>query len=373
MPTCFVLGPDSETPALHQHRFQVFHADVLTPVCSQLGFTLLPIHRPDITEPESTAWLDGLLGADVLIAHLSGRGTTFGYGLGLRHMIGRHTFHVNEIGLISPDLGSAPVILYPQLPGGLTEARLRIQTALSETVSGTSPTLMPPARALLREPAIAPVTEPEGSALWADDSFPEDGPGTLDHMASAEEAMAALDEDMAKVGAAFGDLLAMTELIDEDMRRSHNPRTPGNKSLVVLNRFARSLEGPAAELEEASTAFAEHAGVMVQAMGSYLVWMREMPGEEGREPARDILELSREHAAQMAPVLAQAQEFSAMLRFLSRTSRRMRKPARSIDSSLRLLLGSFDVLRGWNPATDSHASPGDPTDPSDPAHPDDRA
>ncbi|MCX4736212.1 hypothetical protein [Streptomyces sp. NBC_01363] len=355
MPTCFVIGPNGNTRAAAdgtthdiQQRSAVFYEEVVRPVCERFGMTLVRADDVAGAGPLSDRSIRHLIDDDIVIADLTGCSPEVVYGLGIRHTTGRRTVHLCEAGRAPFVAGALPTIEYPALPLGSAEARQALMTTLSEGllgegVPGGSP-LLPAARVPF--PGAMGAAAVEGPTP-APAAVEEDDPGLWDRVAAAETAMEAIVDDMADVDAALVDLAAMGELLNEDMVRAGLPGTPMSARLVVINRFAKAIEGPADDLEAASGRFVERMNIAADALSAFLQWARDTPRDEWPDEVDELLGQVIGTARDVRESADSVQEVEPLIKMLGMTSRQLRRPSRKIGASLRAMFTSLAMFETW--------------------------
>ncbi|WP_243274641.1 hypothetical protein SALCHL_005167 [Streptomyces albus subsp. chlorinus] len=269
---------------------------------------------------------------DVVVADLGGSDAELSFGLGVRHALGRCTVHVTEATGRPPGPGTAePRIPFPSHPAETALARQQLTSVLAEAMGGCAAPSLP----------AGPVPGPGAEAVAEDD---ENAPGLFDLVVEAEAQLEALAGDMADVETAVTDIGEMMALIGEDMARVSHPGASMSTKMVVVSRMAKAIEGPADDLSAATERFAERMGASTVAFRAFLEWAGSTPRSEWPQDAEEVLE-----QVVMAPWEAQAvdgsfQEVMALINMLGASSRRLRRPARLITTSLQTLFQSVSVL-----------------------------
>ncbi|MET9450635.1 hypothetical protein [Streptomyces cinerochromogenes] len=335
MPTCLVLGPAA-----------LFHEEVVRPVCEELELSLIRADQLDDPSPLGERLMRHLVEEDVVVADLTGGHPAVVLGLGIRHAVGRSAVRLGQAGTVPADLGALPAIEFPPLPGGRAEARTLLRAALAEELGLAGELGLAEDLGLAGELGLAAVPAGVGDRGEAGDEPAEDpaaleesGPGLLDLAVAAETEMEAMAEDMAMVEAAFLDLGAMGELFTEDVARANMPGAPMSARLAVVNRFAKSIEGPSDELEAAAWRLASRMELTIGALRAFLEWAGSTPRSEWPDFVDAQLDQVIEQTREMRESATGVEGFGPMLLFLGRTSSRLRGPSRKIAAALRTLLG----------------------------------
>ncbi|QTE02017.1 hypothetical protein [Streptomyces cyanogenus] len=322
MPTCLVLGPAA-----------LFHEEVVRPVCEELELSLIRADQLADPSPLGERLVRHLVEEDLVVADLTGGHPSVVLGLGVRHAAGRRTVRLGQAGTVPADLGALPALEFPPLPGGRAEARALLRAALAEELG------------LAAVPARDGDPGAAGSEAAEAPAAPEEsGPGLLELAVAAETEMEAMAEDMAMVEAAFQDLGAMGELFTEDMVRANMPGAPMSTRLAVVNRFAKSIEGPSDELEAAAWRLAARMELTIGALRAFLEWAGSTPRSEWPDFVDAQLDQVIEQAREVREAAGGVEDFGPMLVFIGRTSSRLRGPSRKIAAALRTLLGILSPL-----------------------------
>ncbi|AYN38574.1 hypothetical protein D9753_06160 [Streptomyces dangxiongensis] len=320
MPTCLVLGPAA-----------LFHEEVVRPVCEELELSLIRADQLADPSPLGELLIRHLVEEDVVIADLTGGHPSVVLGLGVRHAAGRRAVRLGQAGTVPAGLDSLPALEFPPLPLGRAEARALLRAALAEELDlTTAPAADGDGGHVVHEP---------GTADGTPAALEESGPGLLELAVAAETEMEAMAEDMVMVEAAFMDLAAMGELCSEDVMRANLPGTPMSSRLAVINRFAKSIEGPADELEAAAWRLAERMEFTLGALRAFLEWARDTPRSEWPDSVDSLLDQVIEQTREMREAATGVEDFGPMLMWIGRTSSRLRRPSRKIAASVRTLLG----------------------------------
>lgn len=339
MPTCLAIcgtttapHPSDDCIPEAQHRSAVLYEELVRPACQQLGLTFIRADRLREAGLPMNQLLHILTEADVVIADLSGSDTELSFRLGVRHALGRCTVHVTEGTDQPPGPGmTTPRIPFPSHPADTVAARQQLTSVLAEAMRGGSAPSLP----------MGPVPQLSTEPTVEDD---EEAPGLFDLVVEAEAQLEAISGDMADVESAMTDLGEMMGLIGEDMARVSHPGASMSMKMVVVNRMAKAIDGPADDLEAAAKRFAERMGSSVVAFRAFLEWAGNTPRCEWPEGAEGVLE-----QVAMAPMEVQAaagsfQEVTALINMFGASSRHLRRPARRITAALQAMLRSVSVL-----------------------------
>ncbi|MFF4857658.1 hypothetical protein ACFY2N_22460 [Streptomyces rubiginosohelvolus] len=333
MPTCLAIGgtiaagPDNSSPEAWHHRSVTLYEEVVRPVCEQLGLTFLRADR--LMEPGlPDELLRMVTEADVVIADLGVPDVELLFRLGVRHGLRRCTVHVTESGA-GP--AGAPHIEFPAHTADVAEARRQLMSALAESVRGEAAPVLPHAQA---DPGVS------FGAAESD----EESPGFFDLVVEAEAQMEAITGDMADVDSAVADLVAMMELIGEEMARVSHPGATTSAKLTVINRLAKAIDGPAGELDAASKRFAERMEVGTAALRAFLEWTVATPRGEWSDGAEELLKDLVEAPWDMQSAAVEFQQVLAVIDMLAASSRQLRGPVRRVSASLRTIFRSVAVL-----------------------------
>ncbi|WP_433546546.1 hypothetical protein ACQPZG_16685 [Streptomyces sp. CA-294286] len=265
---------------------------------------------------------------DVVVADLSESGAELSFRLGMRHALGRYTVHVAEG---TEQLLESGTIPFPSKPADTGTARRQLTGLLTEMLGGGSHPSLP--EGVGPEPA-------ENRAAGAE----EDAPGLFDWVVEVEAQMEAISGDMTDVESAVTDLVAMMELIGEDMARANHPGASMNMRMAVINRLAKAIEGPADDLEMAAERFTARMRTSADAFRAFLKWASSTPRSEWPEGTEGVLGqfLTAPQAVQDAA--GAFQEITAVISMIGSSSRQLRRPSRQINTSLQAIFRSVAVL-----------------------------
>ncbi|MFI6471159.1 hypothetical protein ACIBL5_13010 [Streptomyces sp. NPDC050516] len=341
MPTCLAIratatanDPLSQSIPDGRHRSTIFYEDLVRPICEELGLTFLQADGLTGAGLPMDQLLRLVAEADIVVAELGGSDGELSFGLGMRHARGQCTVHITDGSASLPRTAGIPAIELPSRPVGVVMARQQLTAVLADALSGVAAASSP----------FDPVVQPcEDLAAKHD----EDALGFFDLVVDAEAQLEAVSGDMADVESALLDLGAMMELIGEDMVRVNHPGASTSAKLVVVNRLAKAIEGPAGDLEAAAERFAERMAAGVGAFGAFLEWVGNTPRDEWPDNVVEILDDVAAVSLEVRTAALEFQEVMAVIDMFGAFSRQLRGPARRIGASLQAMFRSVAVFEEW--------------------------
>ncbi|MFJ4869853.1 hypothetical protein [Streptomyces sp. NPDC088757] len=338
MPTCLAVCtttssiPPDQRLQERRSRPTVFYEDIVRPACERLGLTFLRADRLTEAGLPKDHLLRMLTEVEVVVTDLGEPDTELAFVLGARHALGRCTVHVTEGASRPAGSPAAYHVSFPSCPEHVVTAQSRLASVLeAEALSGTGPSDLP----------AGPASRPGAEAVAVAEGD-EDVPGLFDLIVEAEAQMEAIHDDMADVESALEDLVEMLGLIGEDMARINHPGASKSTKMAVMNRLAKAIDGPTANLEAAAGRFAERMGTGVGAFRAFLAWAEETPRSEWPQGAEDALEQIATWGTQAER--ASFQEGVALINMIGAASRHLRRPARRVITSFQTIFQSVAVL-----------------------------
>ncbi|MFC8898956.1 hypothetical protein [Streptomyces cinereoruber] len=340
MPTCLAVctttpsDPPDQRLQEGRPRPTVFYEDIVRPACEQLGLTFLRADRLTEAGLPKDQLLRMLTEVEFVVTDLGEPDADLAFVLGARHALGRCTVHVTEEASRPAGSPTAPHVSFPSCPEHVVIARTQLAGVLeAEALGGTGSSDLP----------AGPAPRPGAAAVAVAESD-EDVPGLFDLIVEAEAQMEAIHGDMADVDSAVEDLVEMLGLIGEDMAPINHPGASTNTKMAVINRLAKAIDGPTADLEVAAGRFAERMGTGVGAFRAFLAWAEETPRSEWPQGAEDVLEQIATSAWGIQAETASFQEGMALINMVGAASRHLRKPARRVITSFQTIFQSVAVL-----------------------------
>ncbi|MEV2213364.1 hypothetical protein AB0H86_18230 [Streptomyces sp. NPDC050997] len=349
---CFVVGPIGNSHAAHgspereayEHHLAIFE-QVIAPACEKYGISALRAdgiaHAGDINEQICRYVVE----SDLVVADVSGGNPNVMYELGLRHITGKPTIHIGEVGQLPFDIASIRTIHYERARSHLAGARKEIESALEAGLRDGFE-LLTPARVLRGLQA----GDGPDSAYETDDGGKgedEDSPGLLDDFAVIEDGLAEMDADMEAITKTIETIGALTEQSSTEMADLTQANAPASAQLAAVARYAETISAPAGELNTVAAAFAERMATLDSGVRAALGLIEMTPPHERGEGAEEFLEqlMSLDEAAQDG--LAQISSFGTSAVGLLRVSRHLRKPVKEISAAVKQLTSVITRMGEW--------------------------
>ncbi len=345
--SCFVIGPigdrlalpGSEPRVAYELAIQVFE-EVIEPACSE--FEIRPTRSDGITKsgdiPEQIIYR--LATADLVIADLTGANPNVMYELGLRHAVGLPTIQIGERGKLPFDISTIRTIQFRRTAHGLIEARNRLRDAMrTGFAEGFDRVTAARVLAELRGPL-----SPPGKA--GGEETPGEAPGFLELIADMEDAQPQLTSKLQQISnviermgeLALSGSAAFTKASEEG-------KTSATDRLLLVRRFAESLDGPAAELETLAAEYETEMG-RVDAGVSYLI------GQIGSDPK--LLDGAPDFPASILKMAEQAREglgsiesLGGAIASLGQADRGLRSRTSRIATALNRVVSSSAPIFTW--------------------------
>lgn len=350
---CFVVGPIGDSHAAHgsperevyEHHLAIFE-QVIAPACEKYGISALRAdgiaHAGDIYEQICRYVVE----SDLVVADVSGGNPNVMYELGLRHITGKPTIHIGEVGQLPFDIASIRTIHYERARSHLAGARKEIESALEAGLQDGFE-LLTPARVLRGLQA----GDGPDSASETDDGGKgeedEDSPGLLDDFAVIEDGLAEMDADMEAITKTIETIGALTEQSSTEMADLNQANVPASAQLAAVARYAATISAPASELNTVAAAFAERMATLDSGVRAALGLIEMTPPDERGEGAEEFLEqlMSLDEAAQEG--LTQIGSFGTSAAGLLRLSRHLRKPVKEISAAVKQITAAITRMGEW--------------------------
>ncbi|MET8826846.1 hypothetical protein ABZX40_04325 [Streptomyces sp. NPDC004610] len=349
MPNCLAIaataaaGPPLPTG---DDRSTLFYDTVVRPTCDQLGLTLLRADELSNAGLPADQLLRLATEVDVVVADLCGSGEELVFALGMRHALGRCTVLVTEGANRVPGTTGTPSIALPPGTTDALTARDQLIAVLSDAVHRAGAVGVEGGTAMVPPPLPAPGPTPSPGAGPTGEPA-EDAPGFFDLAFEAEAQLDAITGDMADVEAAIADLVAMVELVGEEMARINHPGASSRMKRAVIHRLAKAIDGPAIDLEAAAEQFAQRMGVAVGAFGSLLEWTANTPRSEWPDSVPHLLDSVVSASSDVQGAADGYEQMTAVIGMMGAASRQLRGPGRRISRSLQVIFRSVAVFQEW--------------------------
>ncbi|MFF7449384.1 MULTISPECIES: hypothetical protein [unclassified Streptomyces] len=348
---CFVVGPIGDAHAAHgspereayEHHLGVFE-QVIAPACAKYGINALRAdgiaHAGDINEQICRYVVE----SDLVVADVSGGNPNVMYELGLRHITGKPTIHIGEVGQLPFDIASIRTIHYERTRSHLAGARKEIESALEAGLRDGFE-LLTPARVLN---GLQSRHGSESASEVGDNAeTEEDSPGLLDDFAVIEDGLDEMTSDMEAITKTIETIGALTEQSSTEMLDLTQANAPASARLAAVARYAETISGPSAELNSTATAFAERMATLDSGIRAALGLIEmTLPDERGEETEEFLEQLmSLEETAQDG--LAQIGSFGTSAVGMLRVSKHLRKPVKEISAAVKQLTSALTRMGEW--------------------------
>lgn len=340
-PSCFVICPigdaDGEVGSPGREIFEQsieVYEEVILPACKAFG--LDPVRADQLSRPGEIPEqvCRRLREDDVVIADLTGGNANVMYELGLRHTTPKLTIQLGERGRLPFDVAAIRTILFRRTPGGLIQARKRLSEVLSSGLSSGGDPVTATRVWLGGELTVAPDTE---------DISGEEA-GILEKLVDLEEFSGGLAASMNRVSSIMEGANKLMKEAGEKAEKLNARGEPASARLVVANRLASNLEGPAAELEEVSQEF-ELSVEKVQPGIRYILSVpKGGPDEEAIEVMRESLR------GTMVPTEKYVESVNELIGILSSAgeiTRSLRKVNGRLRAALSRLVKTSKRILSW--------------------------
>jgi hypothetical protein len=281
--SCFVIGPigdrhgdpGTEAREIWEQAIEIFE-EVILPACSAFG--LRPLRADQISQPGEIPEqiFQHLHDDDVVIADLTGANANVMYELGLRHTIPKLTIQIGERGKLPFDVAATRTILFKRTAAGLVEARKALSSALSIGLEGGG----------LPVAATRIWSGGPGSgfrvALPTADTLEEfkDELGFLEKMASMNEGVSQLPEQMTLFTSLMQEIGALVSNATERMERINNNKGSAGAKVEIANHLADQLQEVAQRLESNVTNF---RGSVEQTDPGVRTILKSLPEEDAEQ------------------------------------------------------------------------------------------
>ncbi|MFJ5927789.1 hypothetical protein ACIQF6_34860 [Kitasatospora sp. NPDC092948] len=343
---CFVIGPIGDSYAAHgspereayEHHVEVFER-VIAPACEKYGIDAVRAdgiaNAGDINEQICRYIIE----SDLVVADVSGGNPNVMYELGIRHIIGKPTIHIGEVGQLPFDIAPIRTIQYRRSRSHMAEARRGIEGALEVGIRDGFE-LLTPAR-MMR--AIQPVQQDEGVESTDED----DTPGLLDDFAAAEDGLLEIAERLTEITTAIATVGELTERSNAEVLDLVQANAPAGARLAAVARFADALCVPTGEMNTAAAAFSERMSVLDSGIRTALDLIEATPPEERDADTAHFLQqlitLDEESQAAMSQVVY----FGTAAENMARLSRYLRKPVKDISTVVKHLTAGVTRIGEW--------------------------
>jgi hypothetical protein len=342
-PSCFVIGPignrfapiGSEDRSRYEAALEVW-ANVILEATKAVGMTALRADTISIPGEITDQIFRQIRDADVVIADVSEANPNVMYELGLRHATGKLTVQLGEYGRLPFDVAAIRTIQFVRTPGGLVDARKRLEAAL--TAGLASDVEWSSAQRVFADlPPILPAKD--------QDVAQETEPGFLELLADMEQAMPvflAILNDFSEELTALGDLAQEgTKAISDTTARGGSL----SDRLAIVGRFADSLDPHAARLENLADAYE----MELRRLDAGIDFLLNR-GDEDEEERANLVEffgtlVTLSDGARVA--MSQSLDLAVNVERLGSAARPLRSPTHRVGSALRRVATASQVMDHW--------------------------
>lgn len=346
----FVIGPIGDqlaaegTPDRQSYEtgIQVFE-EIIIPAWEAAGLDREDITRADeldrpgdITEQV----VREILGADLVIADLSGANPNVMYELGLRHAASKPVIQIGEYGRLPFDVSVIRTIIFTRSANGLIQGRKKLTRAIQSAIRGDFD--LPTASRVFSELICGPSgtagagSLPSGPAELTSEEPPEvtpeeleEPPGFLELISDMEVAMPEMNERLNSMVTTTTDV---GELAERHTERLERQATAGQR-LAIVNSFAQELEPLALKLDRDSLEFAARTAIVEAGLGAIFGLLRE-------DTSR-VAEL-REMLESIVTMKAAAVEAVPGVQGFRESANELQKSTKGIRPVIRLLVTALD-------------------------------
>jgi hypothetical protein len=350
MPTCFVIGPigDKFSPAgspsrlAYEEALEVFER-VIVEACQQLDIDPVRADQISVAGEIPDQVFRHLRDDDVVIADVSGGNPNVMYELGMRHTTKKLTIQIGEYGQLPFDINAIRTIQFSRSARGLIDARNALVKALEAGIlDGPDPLTASRLWAESRESEIIAVSAADSIEGGEDDS-----PGTLDQMATLEEEMIAMVEDLNNIGGAIEQIGVLTDAAGANINKANQAEATAQARMAIVGRYSMSIKGPSEELAECTGSFRRRMDTLSSPMAALLREVAAMPIEDRSEDVYEFLDVLIGMAESSREGMESLSSFGSAAEGLGSISRTLRGPGKKIGDSVRAMTEAVAQIIEW--------------------------
>jgi hypothetical protein len=348
--SCFVISPigdklapfGSDERKRYEEAIQIWDY-VIEPACQ--ASNIEPVRSDRISEPgeiTEQAFVR-LRDDDLVIADVTGGNPNVMYELGLRHTTNKLTIQLGERERLPFDITVIRTIQFIRTETGLVEARDALIQAIRASVEhGGSPVTATRVWLGLHDhpPAIAEIEVPQ-------EPEEDEGPGFLDMVAEAEDAMPLLAQVVEELGALFEELPTLTNTSVAEMEASDARGGGAGGRLLIAQKFAKDLEEPTARMEQLAADFLSQLERIDPGISHLISEVEEDPSLREDEDARKFIDSITQMADAAEQGLGEIGTLASAVGNLGRISNRLRPVSRRMSTALRRIAGSRTTMQEW--------------------------
>ena len=178
-------------------------------------------------------------------------------------------------------------------------------------------------------------------------AYSDDGPGFVELMAEAEEAIGPFSETLRSIGSALEWFSEVTEAATIEIQAANRPNKPSSARLVAIKRYSKNLEEPVAEIERLADDYLDQLTQIGGGMDVLIGRIVKGSDEEEIQAMYDLL-----HSLDTL-VESSEETFSALRGFNDRLvdnyklSSTLRPRLRRMSAALEKIMPSKDVFVRW--------------------------
>ncbi|MEV7121615.1 hypothetical protein [Kitasatospora griseola] len=346
---CFVIGPIGDSYAVNgspereafEHHLEVFE-QVIAPACEKFGIEAIRAdgiaHAGDINEQICRYVIE----SDLVVADVSGGNPNVMYELGLRHLIGKPTIHIGEVGQLPFDIAAIRTIQYQRTRSRMADARRKIESTL-EAGFRDGFELLTPAR-MVR--AIQPAGE--SSPLPPDGTEEvDDAPGLLDDFVAVENGLHEMTERLTEITKAIETVGSLTDQSNIELSDLTRASAPPSARLAAVARFAEALSAPAGEMNASAVAFRGQMSSLDSGVRAALSLLEATSPEERDAETVEFLRQLVAMDDSCRTGMSQVDSFGTAAESMARLSRHLRKPVKDISSAVKHLASGSTCIGEW--------------------------
>lgn len=355
---CFIVSPIGDELAslgtverANYEQSIAMWAKVFQPACEAFGLTAVradKIADPGDIPDQIFAYLRD---SDVVIADLSGANPNVMYELGLRHSREAITLQVGENERLPFDVTTIRTIKFNRDEAGLIDLRNRLVESLRAALTLGKTELR--ATAVFANGSRPDINaDAERSAEPDDVDDTDDGPGVVELLAEAEQAIVHISEVLGDAVARNQEIGAITQDAADEMNRPTNSSFAAR--LQISRALATSLEGPARELER----LANEYFLDVERI-DYLVRFVVTQIENGELQASDMEEFLTDMRGLVTAAEGSLVGVTSMrdaARGLRKMSSSLKVPSEIIEQALNRQIGGTRKVMEWGALIDGVTS-----------------
>lgn len=352
--SCFVIGPigdrlgpyGSDARAQYEQSLRLWDY-VIRPACQVLG--IKPVRADQIAEPgEITEQIfRRLRDADLVIADVTGGNANVMYELGFRHTFNKPTIQIGEKERLPFDITVIRTLQFVTNETGLVEARDKLRDSIKAALAaGSTPVTATRIWHEHRQGNVNPPATDTHEVVHAEDDV--EGPGFLDMLAEAEEALPLLNDVATELSAVFEQLGPLADSMVIKMEEADRRGQGAKGRLAMASELAAELEDPTSRIEQLAAEFTDQLERIDPGISHLIGVLEEEPSlltsEEG---AREFNDSIRELADAASEGLGQISLLADAVKQMGQISNRLRPVTRRMFTALRRISDSARTMNAW--------------------------